>query len=93
MNFLEAKKIMTKLCISNKIPKEGIEAYTTIIDHYENIIKNRSKKPVPWTEEDEQRLINLYNENCDITTISNEIGRSIRAIDRRIAFLKNKKLI
>ena len=93
MNIIEAKKIMTQLCVNNEIPPKGIEAYTTIVEHYENLLNSYNTKPIPWSTKEEQNLIEMYNIGYTPSLMSSQIGRSVRAIERRISYLKNRGVI
>jgi len=44
----------------------------------------------PWSEEEELRLIELYNMGADFQNISLELGRSEQAIVKRLVFLRVK---
>ena len=42
----------------------------------------------PWSEDEENKLVSLYNTGADLENIALELGRSVNAIVKRLIYLR-----
>lgn len=93
LTMKEAKEKLRIAYNNNEISKENYQAYKRVVSIYESRLKRYEDTQLPWTISDERLLVKLYNKNASINDMVENLGRSTRAIEKRLANLKALNII
>lgn len=93
MNIIEAKKIIRVAYNNGEISEEVMNAHKEIIKHYEKLLDSKQHKSVPWTIEEEKLLVKMHSSQYSMDDMCKALGRSSRAIEKRLHKLINGILI